>query len=125
MFKRAQFSVSLLARNHRLGLWILLLLLTALILLSPVHLSHEYRIFQSPYGFDNLPLFGALYSIWMALLLLLLFTRGSDWGKAAIVCIFALVHLGFWTIAFPGVRDATEAYSFAFSMKDIAAVNRL
>jgi hypothetical protein len=96
-------------QNHRLALWILLILLTAIILFYPVHLSYEYRAVESPYIFDNLPLFGVLYSTWMALLLILFLSKGkegkSSWEGMALVAIFALVSLGFWSIIAPNRTD--------------------
>jgi hypothetical protein len=86
-------------------LWILLLLLTALILLFPTHLTYEYRAIQSPYIFNSLPIFGVLYYAWLGLLLVLLFTkRGKgkgQWEILALVIIFSLVYLCFWAIIAP------------------------
>lgn len=91
---------------HRFGLWILLILLTAIVLLFPVHLEYEYHAIQSTYIFgNNLPLFGVLYLVWITSLLLLLFTKGgerkSHWEGLALAGIFALVFLGFWKIIAP------------------------
>jgi hypothetical protein len=99
-------NLSLLAENHRLGLWILLLLLTALILLFPVQLRYEYhyRAIESIYVFgDNLALFAVLFYVWLAILLLLLFSRSrnSEWQRVALVCLFALVFFGFWAVNTP------------------------
>jgi hypothetical protein len=95
----------LLRRNHRFALWLLLILLTVAIFAFPVHLTLEYHPIQSTYIFDNLPLFGALYSLWVLVLLLLLFARTSggknDWEKLALICVFTLVFLNFWTIITP------------------------
>jgi hypothetical protein len=103
--KRTHLTLRLFARNHRFALWMLLVLLTAIILLFPVHLTYEYRPVQSLYIFDNLLLFGALFYIWLLSLLLLLFSGGSeartDWEKVALVCISALVFLAFWVIILP------------------------
>ena len=105
MIEKLKLNLSLFARNHRLSLWILLLLLTAIILLFPVHLTLEYHPVQSLHIFDSLPLFGALFYIWLLLLLLLLFSGRSegktDWEKLALVCISSLVFLAFWAIILP------------------------
>ena len=105
MIKRTWANLALLAEKHRLALWILLVLLTAIILFFPVHLAeYEYHAIQSPYIFgDSLPLFAALYVSWIALLLLLLFSGREDsiWERAALVCIFGVVFLGFWGIISP------------------------
>ena len=90
---------------NRLALWILLLLLTASILLFPVHLTLEYRAIQSTDIFDNLPLFGTLFYVWLLSLLLLIFSGkpkpGLDLEKMALVCISSLVFLAFWVIILP------------------------
>ena len=86
----------------RLLLWILLLLLTALILLFPVSLRFEYHTIESLYIFgDNLWLFASLYIIWLATLLMLLFTKNNEWQRVALVSIFTLVFFGFWIINTP------------------------
>jgi hypothetical protein len=88
----------------RLALWILLVLLTAGILLFPVHLSPEYHPIQSLYIFDSLPLFSALFYVWLLMLFWLLFSGKSDhghWEKMALVCIASLVFLAFWAVILP------------------------
>lgn len=102
MIKKASLNLPVLARNHRLGLWILLLLLTAAILLFPVRLKFEYHAVESLYIFgDNLLLFAVVYCLWLASLLLLLFTRNNEWQRVSLVSIFALVFFGFWVINAP------------------------
>lgn len=91
-------------RNHRFALWVLLILLTATILLFPLHLHYEYHVIESAYVFgDKLPLFGTIYYIWLAILLLLLFSssRSDEWQRLALVCVFALVFFGIWIINTP------------------------
>lgn len=86
----------------RLNLWILILSLTSVILLFPVHLQFEYHAVESLYIFGNyLWLFAIVYAAWLASLLLLLFTRISEWQRVALVILFALVYLGFWVINTP------------------------
>ena len=104
MIKKTSLNLSQLVQNHRLGLWILLLVLTATILLFPVNLRYEYHAIESIYVFgDSLPLFSVLFYVWLGILLLLLFSKGrnSEWQRVALVCIFALVFFGFWAINTP------------------------
>ncbi len=99
-----KINIPELREGHRLGLWILLILLTAIILLFPVRLNYEYHAIESIYAFgDKLPLFTILFYIWIAILLLLLFARGksSEWQKLGLVCIFALGIFGLWIINAP------------------------
>ncbi len=91
-------------------------MLTATILLFPVHLRYEYHAIESIYIFgDKLPLFGILYYIWLAILLLLLFTKGrsSEWQRVALVCIFVLVFCGFWTIITPSGGHLDELWQMS------------
>lgn len=87
---------------HRVCLWLLLIVLTVTVLVVPTHLTFEYYAVQSTRIFDNLPLFSGLFCVWLATLLLLLFSHKNegknDWEKLALVCIFSAVFLGFWTI---------------------------
>ena len=103
------FKLSAIPRSIRLSLWILLLSLTAVILLFPVHLQFEYHAVESLYIFgDNLLVFGVVFVIWMAALLLLLFSQISEWQRVVLIGIFALVFFGFWIIITPygGWTDA-------------------
>jgi hypothetical protein len=103
MVKKSFLNLSRVVLDRRL-LWTLLLLLTAIILLFPVHLRYEYHAIESVYVFgNNLPLFGILFYVWLGILLLLLFSKdkNSEWQRLALVCIFALVYFGFWAINTP------------------------
>lgn len=100
------------------GLWTLLLVLTAALLLFPTRLTLEYEPIQSIPAIPNVPLFAAFYSLWLLLLLLLLFSgkEASRWEKPALVGIFALVFLGFWLLVGPntglrydGIGNAAHA----------------
>lgn len=115
MVKKGVLKLSQVAEKYRLVLWVLLLLLTMAILRFPVHLKYEYHPVQSPYIFgSNLLLFGALYCIWMLLLLVLIFSRReAKWEKLALVCLFAVVFLGFWAIITPYFRHQDEWYRAA------------
>lgn len=93
-----------LAKPWRPAFWTFLVVLTAAILLFPFNLHYEYHPVQSAQVFgDLLPLFAVLYYAWVAILLLLLFSGGkhSEWENLALVCLFALVHFGIWTINTP------------------------
>lgn len=115
MIKKAVLNLSQVTEKYRLVLWFLLLLLTMAILMFPVHLKYEYHLVQSPYIFGNsLPLFGALYCVWMLLLLVLIFSRReAKWEKLALVCVFTIVFLGFWTIITPFFRHGDEWFNAA------------
>jgi hypothetical protein len=74
------------------------------ILLFPTHLHYEYRPVESLYIFQNLPLFAALYSVWMATLLLLIFSMDDKKGHLEgmiLAAVFGLVFWGFWAIIAP------------------------
>lgn len=89
--------------RYRLLFWTALLTCTGALLAFPTHLKLEDHPVQSVYVFDNLPLFGALFYLWMLLLLLVLFTiregEKGTWEGVAISIIFPGVFLGFWTVA--------------------------
>ena len=97
----SDFSPPGITGRTRVFLWVLFLGMTAALILYPANLKYEYSIHVIPfiYIFDNFSLFAALYYLWLLLLLVLLFTRGSegrtDWEKAALVGIFALVFTGY------------------------------
>lgn len=84
-------------------LWLLLLVLTSALLLFPTHLTLEYQPIQSVSAIPDLPLFAALYVVWLAVLLVLLVSESctSSWEKPALVSMFALVFLGFWIVTGP------------------------
>jgi hypothetical protein len=92
--------------QNRLLMWILLLLLSAALLLFPVNMVYQYHAIQAPYIFDNLPLFGAIFCVWVFLLLLMLFSREEkgdtvDWHNLMLACVFGLVFIGFWVVITP------------------------
>lgn len=115
MFNKILRTLSQVAEKYRLVLWILLILLTTAILIFPVHLNLESHTIQSTYIFgDNLPFFGVLFCLWIFLLLVLILSRQDvKWEKIALVCIFAIVFLGFWTIITPYFRHSDEWYRAA------------
>jgi hypothetical protein len=77
---------------------------------------------QSISIFQNFPLFGVLFCIWLGALLLLLLSKSSrgdgNCEKLVLVCIFSAVFLGFWTIS-------TFSAGFGEGMNSAAAVNYL
>ncbi|MFC1940383.1 hypothetical protein ACFLXO_06865 [Chloroflexota bacterium] len=104
MIEKIELILSIWAQKHRLALWILLLLLTATILLTPFELPYEYHVIAGTHVFGTmLPFFGAVYYTWFAVLLLLLFSggRNSEWQRIALVCLFALAFFGIWVINTP------------------------
>jgi hypothetical protein len=84
----------------RLGLWLPLLAITILIFLYPTRMTFQPGAIESIQIFQDLPLFGGLYYLFMALLFLLLFSRGKfgngDGENIALLCFFAVVFAGFW-----------------------------
>ena len=95
--------------------WVLLLLWTVLLLLFPVRLINEYHSIQAPYLFENLPLFGVLFCLWMLLLMLLLFSKSDDstlnLENLALACVFGLVFMGFWVVITPYGSYADGIYN--------------
>jgi hypothetical protein len=95
---------------------VLLLLLTAFLLAFPVSLVNEYHPIQAPYIFENLPVFGTLFCIWILLLLLLVFSKKGEgtklnWENIALVCVFALVFLAFWALITPYGSYADDIFN--------------
>jgi hypothetical protein len=116
MIKKISYNISQMVQNNRLGLWILLLLLTASILLFPVQLRYEYHAIESLSIFgDKFTFFVILYCLWLAILILLLFCKGgnSEWQRLGLVCIFSLVFWGFWAINTPSGSYSDELWNMA------------
>ena len=100
----------------RLVAWISLLLLTACLLLFPVNLAYQYRAIQAPYIFENLPLFSAMFCVWVLLWFFLLFSRKDtgrqlDWQNLVLVCVFGAVFIGFWSTVSPYSCYADDMYN--------------
>lgn len=93
--------------NSRLKklLWVVFLGITAFLLAYPVNLRPEDYLVWSADIFPNLPLFGTLFSLWAAILLMLAFSPASEgsakWERLALVIVAALVFRGFWGIVAP------------------------
>lgn len=93
-----------LSQGYSLTFWLILILLTISLLLSPTNFTPEQHPIESLYVFNNFLLFAALYHIWLAVLILLLFSPGkvnSEQEKLALVGIFAMVFIGFWLVTSP------------------------
>jgi len=86
-------------RFDGLLLWLLLPLLTASLLLQVRPAPWAYEPVQSLHIFRNLPLFAALYVVWLSLLLFLVWRVRGFWEAAVLVSSFALVHVGTVVIA--------------------------
>lgn len=86
----------------RLPLWFAFLGFTASLLASPVTLRLGSL---SPEIIPNLPFFGAIFYLWAAALVVLLFTPSDEgtarWERLALVVMAALVFRGFWGIIVP------------------------
>lgn len=86
----------------RLPLWFAFLGFTASLLTYPVDLKLGSL---SPEIIPNLHLFGAMFYLWAAALVVLLFTPSDEgtarWERLALVVIAALVFRGFWGIIVP------------------------
>ena len=106
-------------------LWIFLLAITSALILFPAALKYEFSIHSIPflYIFDNFSLFAVGFYVWLALLLVLLFTRGSegsiDLEKAALVGIFALVFSGYSIFLMHGFIG--DAFTPAGDVKNLTA----
>lgn len=127
MFKNIQLKLTSFAENHRPALWVLLLLLTLTILLFPTQLELAYHPIQSVYLFDNLPLFGSIFCIWVVLLVLLILTgeneAGFDWEKMGLVCIASMVFVAFWAIILPYGR--LDYLGFAAQVETVRQIGNL
>jgi len=83
-------------RFHRFvpGLFVTVLALTVTLLLMVRPPPWGYEPVQSLHIFSNLPLFAALYIVWLSLLLFLLWRVRGPWEAALLVSSFVLVHVG-------------------------------
>jgi hypothetical protein len=117
------FSPPSVKGGPRLILWTLLLAMTAVLILFPANLKYEFshQIIPFLYVFDSFSWFAALYYVWLAVLLVLLFTRGggsgTDWEKASLVVIFTLIFAGYNTLLTRGL--AGDAFTPAGDIKNL------
>jgi len=78
--------------------------LTAAVVFFPIDLHYEYHALESLYAFGNLlPVFVIIFYIWMAVLVLLLFSKGENgaWQKPALLALFAIGMGGLWIVNTP------------------------
>lgn len=94
-------------------LWTGLVALSVLILLYPVRLTLDYHPIQSVIALPNLPLFAGLFSVWFALLLVLLLSAGkkSHWEHVTLLIIFAVTSTGIWILATQGEIRESPVYA--------------
>jgi hypothetical protein len=98
-----------------IALWASLSIITLLLFSSFADLRYVYAPIESIHLLNNLPLFGTLYYVWFALLLILLFSPGknNEWKNLALVCMFALVFSGKWIVLTHGQTGATDIFQNA------------
>jgi hypothetical protein len=98
----------------RLALWASLSIITLLLFFSFADLRYVYAPIESIRLLNNLPLFGALYYVWFALLLVLLFSPGknNEWKNLALVCMFAMVFSGKWIVLSHGQIGACHILQY-------------
>lgn len=116
MIKKFQDYISLFIANHRLALWILLVVLSCTVLVFPVNVSYVYSSVESASIFGtNILLFGIIYCIWSLILFLLLFVnaKNNEWQRLGLLCLFSLVFLGFWAIKTPTGAEQDEVWNLA------------
>jgi hypothetical protein len=96
------FDTSAILNNPKLkNGWILfapLSILSTLILLYPVNLTHTFSSIQSLSAIPNLPLFIVFFILWMVLLVFTISITTKMNQAAILSIIFTLVFVGFWTI---------------------------
>ncbi|MBI2914233.1 MAG: hypothetical protein HYY03_09990, partial [Chloroflexi bacterium] len=107
-------ALFVLGGRPRLVAWLVLLSLAAGLLLYPARTELAYTPIQSLDVVDSVPLFGALYYSWFAVLLALLLSKNgprvSHVEKAALAGLFALVFWGFWVLAAPEGQSEEPAF---------------
>ena len=99
----------------RIVLWASLSIIALLLFSSFADLGYVYAPIESIHLLNNLPLFGALYYVWFALFLVLLFSAGNnnEWENLALVCMFAMVFSGKWIVLTHGQIGATDIFQNA------------
>ncbi len=96
----------ILTKAHNSLLWALLLLLTTILLLWPVRYSYKYEAVQSLSVLDSPFIFGAVFIVWMTILLQIS-RRGSFLFNVLLICMFSLVFNAFWLINSPYIAGAS------------------
>src|SRR3989304_5156550 len=106
-------------RYGELVLWALLALLSLMLLTYPIKPSLEYQPVQSVQAITNLPLFGALFYAWLALLFSVFLLRAESKGvQVTLVVVFALVSTGPWVRLAWG--DSGEAPLYAAQLEHVS-----
>ena len=106
-------------RYGELVLWALLALLSLMLLAYPIEPSLEYQPVQSVQAITNLPVFGALFYAWLALLFSIFLLRTESKGvQVTLVVVFTLVSTGPWVLLAWG--NSGEAPLYAAQMEHIS-----
>ena len=115
MIDLRKFDPTRMKSQHRLLVWVLLILLTLIILLFPVKLINEYHPIQAPYIFNNVPGFTILFYVWIFFILWLGFAIGKydnpRWEHLALVSVMGLCIIGFWIFITPYGSYADSIYN--------------
>ena len=115
MIDLRKFDPTRMKSQHRLLVWVLLILLTLIILLFPVKLINEYHPIQAPYIITNPPLFIMIFVTWLILILLLVLSKKNDqvfnWEFVALSMVFGLIFVGFWCFVSPNGSSADDLYA--------------
>src|SRR3970282_1711789 len=86
-------------RYGELVLWALLAALSLMLLAYPIEPSLEYQPVQSVQAITNLPVFGALFYAWLALLFSIFLLRTESKGvQVTLVVVFTVVSTGPWVL---------------------------
>jgi hypothetical protein len=116
LIEKQTFCISMnVSKGFRFVFWILLVGLTLGIILFPVQITLKPSLLESLNIFTDFNLFAGLFLGWLAIFIFLLFSRNKEskqnWEQLALVCIFALVFVGFWIVKTPyGVGDDSPAH---------------
>ena len=115
MIDLRKFDPTRMKSQHRLLVWVLLILLTLIILLFPVKLINEYHPIQAPYIITNPPLFIMIFVTWLILILLLVLSKKNDqvfnWEFVALSMVFGLIFVGFWCFVSPNGSSSDDLYA--------------
>ena len=104
-------------------LYLLLLPLTAVLPFLIQSPAGDYRPLQSVEAFTELRLFWALYTVWLALLLVLLWRAPNRWTVAMLVGLFAVTSMGVYVLATPNGQG--EDWQWAIDPIQIQRLGRI
>src|SRR3990170_3954645 len=106
-------------RYGELMLWARLALLSVMLLASPMEPARESQPVQSMQAITNLPVFGALFYAWLALLFSIFLLRTESKGvQVTLVVVFTLVSTGPWVLLAWG--NSGEAPLYAAQLEHIS-----